>query len=78
MGKYQLFTKFVTDGWLEVEADTLDQAIHLAQQNTLYNLIDPEDHIPTVDLHNSYEWIGDFINDWRELDLSTASYSEPE
>lgn len=68
MPKYQIFTKFEIDGWIEVEADTVAQAVEVAKNSASFNLLHQEEKV-TVDLQNSYEWIGEHINDWTELDV---------
>lgn len=76
MQKYQIFTKFEIDGWMEVEADTLEQAIELAKDGGGLQLRHREEKV-SVDLSNSYEWVGDFINDWTELQYP-EELQEPE
>ena len=72
MPKYQIFTSFKTDGWIEVEADTVKQAVELAKNSNVLDVLHKEETV-TVDLTNSYEWVGDFINDWTELTEAEAT-----
>lgn len=69
MPKYQIFTTFKVDGWVEVDAENLRQAVELAKNNHPGNLVGKEYQPTEVDLQNSYIWIGDGINDWTELDF---------